>query len=490
MRKKTSRSFFIGLTVLSLVSFLIVFPTIRYDFLGFEGEVGGPDIDYSGIEFEAFGQRISILDFDYEKEFKIHQGLDLQGGLQLTYEADMAEVENDQREESLDTIKEIIDRRINALGVAEPNIQTSQSGGNYRVIVELPGINDVDSAKELIGQTAVLEFREFSFGNTTQNITVGEDGETNQDDLNLGPQYLETGLTGEDFRRAEAYIDTQVQSPYYNQPIIAFEFQNEAAGRFSDLTRRLSVEGSQLAIFLDDTIIFQGNTEHITNGEGIISGLGDIENAQNVAIQLNEGALPAPVQLVSERTISPTLGNDALRQSLVAGVIGLAAVAVFMILYYNALGIVATMALLLYVLFSIAIFKYFAVTITLAGIAGFVLSIGMAVDANILIFERFREEIRSGKTLKAAIDVGFNRAWSSIRDSNVASLITCAILIYFGSGMIRGFAITLSIGILLSMFTAIHITRNLLEFMITRKAFQDKKAFGLEVSTESKPTTV
>lgn len=477
MKRKSYKSFFVWLAIFTGVALLIALPTYDYSFsVGgnkFEGSVGGPDINYDGLNFELAGYEFSFFEFDVQKEFKIWQGLDLQGGLQLTYEADMSQVEVDLREEKLDILKETIDRRINALGIAEPNIQTSRSGSSYRIIVEMPGVNDVNRAKELIGQTAVLEFKELRLGSQSQQISVGDDGEIDTGDFNLGPEYVETGLTGEDFKRAEALIDNNPASPYYGQAIISFEFRDEAADRFSQLTERMSNEGTYLTIFLDEQILFQGGTEHIPTGEGIISGLGTLDIAKDVAIQLNEGSLPVSIELVSERSVSPTLGTNSIKKSMVAGIIGLAAVAIFMVMYYETLGVLAVFALLLYVIFSIAIFKLIPITMTLAGIAGFILSIGMAVDANILIFERFREELRNGKSLKAATEVGFNRAWSSIRDSNVASLITCTILFVLGSGIVRGFALTLGIGILLSMFTAIYITRNFMEYLISLKAFED-----------------
>ncbi len=467
--KKGILSFILFLTVIAII---IDFPTVNYNINLFgrqiKGTLRGPDIDI----------RIPLIDKRIRKELKLWEGLDLQGGIQLIYSADMTEIEAGDRVNKLQEIVNKIDRRINQLGVTEPLIQSSVQGDTYRVIVEIPGISDVEQAKQLIGATARLEFREYK-----QQVLSVESTGSGEEDV-VVPQtvatYVPLGLTGDDFYRAEAGIDTNPNSPSYNKPIVKFEFKDEAAQEFSDITERLNNEGGVLGIFLDETNIFEGRTEHITDGKGQISGLGTMTEAKNLAIQLNEGALPVPISVVSEQTVSPTLGSESVHKSVIAGLIGIVAISLFMIIYYHLLGFIAVVALCLYTLFSIAIFKLIPVTLTMGGIAGFILSVGMAVDASILIFERFKEELRAGKTLAASLDIGFRRAWSSIRDSNVSSIITCSILYFLGTGVVRGFALTLIIGILVSMFTAITVTRNFIETMLRFERFKDLRWYGIK----------
>jgi preprotein translocase subunit SecD len=470
--KRSGRLFSLGIVLLTVLAVLIVFPTYRYDFnlfgRQFTGTLRGPDINI----------KLPWREAPIQKELKVWQGLDLQGGIQLAYEADMSGIDPADRTAKLEEVVHKIDRRVNQLGVTEPVIRTSIAGDVYRTIVELPGVGDVEEAKALIGQTAQLEFKELVPEEIPAEIL--EAGGDESDGL---PQYIatyvEVGLTGDDFYRASADVDINPQSRTYNQPIVTFEFKREAAEEFSDLTERLSATGGVLAIFLDDELIFEGRTEHITDGRGQISGLGDAQEAKQLAIALNEGALPVPISIVSEKIVSPTLGQEAVDKSLIAGIIGIVAVSVLMVAYYLLPGVVAVMALMLYSIYLLALFKLIPVTLTLAGIAGFILSIGMAVDANILIFERFKEEMRAGRSLRTAMDIGFSRAWNSIRDSNVSSLITCAILFYFGSGTVRGFALTLALGIFVSMFTAITITRRLMAWVISSGKFDRVSWYGI-----------
>jgi len=373
------------------------------------------------------------------KDLKIHQGLDLKGGVRLIYEADFSKIEAKEKEKAYQGLINVIEKRINGLGVTEPVIQKGQIGDKKTVIVELPGISNIEQAKKMIGQTAQLTFLEQKGGN------IGE--------------WQETGLTGAHLKRADVQIN-----PQNGEPEVLIEFNQRGAELFKEITQRNLQK--PVAIKLDNEIISAPTVQSvISEGKGVITGKFDIKEAKALAINLNSGALPVPTKLIEERTLSATLGPESVKKSLIAGIVGVILVALFMILFYKMAGAIAVIALMIYTLVVLALFKLIPVTLTLAGITGFILSVGMAVDANILIFERIKEELRSGKQLDFSINEGFRRAWSSIRDSNVSSLITCLILIYLGSGMVRGFAVTLAIGILVSMFTAITVTRNFLHLL-------------------------
>ena len=384
-----------------------------------------------------------------KSDFKVRQGLDLQGGTQLVYQTDLSKVKGDEQSSAAQGVVEVIDRRINALGVTEPVIQKTRD--NSRVIVELPGIKDIDAAIKLIGQTAQLEFRE---GIEGKSLKDGKYSSPNYDD------WGDTGLTGAHFVKAEVQFQ-QSESMVVPRPEIGIQFDAEGRKLFAEVTGRNV--NKPIAIFLDKNLLSAPNVEEkIDSDSAVISGSFDLREAKTLAIQLNAGALPVPITLVSQNNIGATLGTESVQKSIVAGLLGLLLVILFMIIYYRLPGILASLALLFYTLLTIAIFIAIPVTLTLPGIAGFILSIGMAIDANILIFERMKEEIRRGAPLISAIDTGFGRAWSSIRDSNFSSLITAIILYYFGSGMIKGFAVTLGIGILVSLFTAMTVTHVLL----------------------------
>ncbi|MEM4714426.1 MAG: protein translocase subunit SecD [Candidatus Nanoarchaeia archaeon] len=402
--------------------------------------------------------RISLtkIGLSYERDFKLLFGLDLKGGAHLVYEADMSKIEKKDWDAALNGLKEVIERRVNLLGVTEPIIQTSRVGETYRVIVELPGVFDTTKAIETIGKTAQLNFKE-------QGKKEGE--------------WKDTGLTGKDFKKATVQIN-----PNTTEYEISIEFNAKGAKLFADITKRNLHK--PVAIFLDEELISAPVVQAVINdGKAVITGKFTRESARQLAVQLNAGALPVPVKLISQMNIGATLGRDTIEKSLLAGIIGIILVAIFMIVYYRLPGFLAVIALGLYAVITIALFKLIPVTLTLAGIAGFILSIGMAVDANILIFERMREELRAGRTLGLAIEDGFRRAWSSIRDSNVSSLITCFILFYFGSGIIRGFAVTLSLGIIVSMFTAITITRTLLNLVTATSIGRKEWFYGVETLT-------
>src|SRR5918911_464731 len=323
------------------------------------------------------------------EDFKL--GLDLQGGTQLVLQGDMSGVPEDQRGDAIKGVMQVIERRINAYGVAEPIIQVR---GNDRVIVELPGVRDTEEAKRLIGKTAKLDFREQTPDGRWKIATAN------------GPDGPETQLTGKYFKKAEVGFE-----PRSNVPIILFDFNDDGARMFADISTRLV--GKPLGIFLDDEPLTTPVVrEPITTGHGQITGRFTLPEARTLVIQLNAGALPVPVSIEQERTVDATLGSDSIRKSFIAGDVALAIVAIFMILYYRVPGALASVALLVYTLLTLAIFKLIPVTLTLSGIAAFILSVGMAVDSEHLIFERIKEELRGGRALGSAIHAGVPRAWT------------------------------------------------------------------------------
>ncbi len=404
------------------------------------------DLPKTSLDFNLFGLR-------FKRDLKIRQGLDLQGGLQVVLQAEMNDIAEEQRDTALEAARNVIERRVNFFGVTEPVIQTSKVSGQYRIIVELPGVTETEQAIALIGQTAQLDFREPVFAElppeSTESATI--------------TGFNETGLTGRDLERAAVTF-----APNTNAPQISLKFTDEGAQKFEEITKRNV--GKPLAIFLDNQIISAPRVnEVISGGEAVITGQFSLDQAKNLAIQLNAGALPVPITILEQRSIGATLGQESVQKSLTAGVVGLGLVAFFMIAYYKRLGLLATVGLIIYGLITLALYKLIPVTLTLAGMAGFLLSIGMAVDANILIFEKIKEEQRAGSSLRAAMETGFGRAWDSIRDANICTLITCFVLFnplgwsfLNTSGMIRGFALTLGLGIFVSLFTGVVVTRTLI----------------------------
>lgn len=386
------------------------------------------------------------------KNVKIHEGLDLRGGTHLVYELDLSKIDSKNTSNAVQGVINVIDRRINALGVSEPNIQSSKVGSKESVIVELPGVTDVNEAINIIGKTAQLEFWE-----EDATIQAVDNGQVSP----IG--WKPTELNGSNLSKADVKFSQQT-----GEPEVTLEFNDEGSKLFAEITKRNLQK--PVAIVLDNEIISAPTVQSvIEGGQAVITGKFTIEDAKKLALELNAGALPVPIKLVEQRNVGATLGTDSVKQSLLAGLVGVLLIAIFMISYYRFPGFLAVCALTIYALLVIAIFKLVPVVLTLAGIAGFILSIGMAVDANILVFERMKEELRAGKTLGTAVDEGFRRAWLSIRDSNVSSLITCIILYFTTTGMVRGFAVTLAIGILVSMFTAITISRTFLKLTVGTK---------------------
>lgn len=409
-------------------------------------------------------------------------GLDLRGGSYLVYKADTSEVAENEIKDSMDSLRDVIERRINAFGVAEPNVQTETNsiGGETeeQLVIELPGVTNLDEAVEMIGQTPLLEFKTerpaeerdiilAEIEKLQANIASVETGEDmvsiDTELVNQDPYYVTTDLTGRYLEKSQLqFSQTGVQSGnFQSTPIITLSFNKEGADLFEKITTENV--GKTLAIYLDGILVSapRVNTA-ISGGQAIIEGDFTVDEAKTTVGRLNSGALPIPIELISTNTIGPTLGQDAVDAGVQAGVIGLIVVAIILFLWYRLPGLVAVLALGIYTALMLWMFKFIPVTLTSAGIAGFIISIGIAVDANILIFERMKEEIRNGKNLYTATDIGFKRAWASIRDANISSIISALILFWFGTALIKGFALTFGLGIIISMFTAITITRSIL----------------------------
>lgn len=383
-------------------------------------------------------------------------GLDLQGGTHLVYQADVSKTAASETSEAMEGLRDVIERRVNLFGVTEPVVQVESAGESERLIVELAGVRDINEAIRLIGETPFLEFRVERSEEERNAILEGQkEGEQMSGDA----FFIPTELTGQYLKRVELAFDEVTF-----QPVVNLVFDDTGSNLFAALTE--ANVGKQIAIYLDGQPISAPVVrQKITGGTAQISGNFTPDEARQLVRRLNSGALPVPITLISQQSIEASLGVEAFNQSVRAGVYGLLVVALFMILWYRLPGLIAVVALLLYTAFMLALFKAIPVTLTAAGIAGFILSIGMAVDANILIFERFKEEMRAGRGMASAMEEGFARAWTSIRDSNVSSLITAAILYWFGSSLIQGFAVTLGVGIIVSMFSAIVVTRTFLRAM-------------------------
>lgn len=380
-------------------------------------------------------------------------GLDLKGGVRVMLEAQTSKDVPVITPDIMEAFRTAIERRVNALGVAETSVQIV---GNKRLMIELPDVKDPQKAKEYIGQTAKLEFKKLKEGT---NLSESE--------------WVDTGVTGKDLQKASLGT-TQAGSWEIN-----FRLNATGAKKFGDLTRTLV--GKPLAIFFNGKLVSSPTVQNpITEGAGVITGDFTYEKARDMVDLMNAGALPVAGKIIEENTVGPTLGIDSIDKSLFAGYLGIGLVALFMLGYYRLPGLVADAALVLYALFVFAIFKAVPVTLTLAGIAGFILSIGMAVDANILIFERTKEELRMGRTLFTAIKTGFDRAFTSIFDSNMTTLISCAFLFFLGTGIVKGFALTLAIGVLVSMLTAITVTQSFLQLVCGFEVFKNSWLYGVK----------
>src|SRR5579871_4147194 len=438
----------IFIAILTIAAIFVVWPQKPGNYIpGGDALPGNPGIHLPG--FDRQGAKL---------------GLDLQGGTQLTLQADLSQVPIDQQSTAMQGVLNVIERRVNAYGVSEPEIQQL---GTDRIIVQLPGLKNTEEAKQLIGQTAKLEFKEQDASGNWIPATGQLNGQT-------------VALTG-------AFLIPGRQQVTFNGsaglPQVAFQFNSDGATIFGQITQQLL--GKPLGIFLDGQEISAPTVQAVLTDSGVITGL-SLDQARLLALQLNAGALPVPVSIQSEETVDATLGADSVHKSVVAGELALLVVVAFMLLYYRLPGLAASGALLVYALVTLSIFKLIPVTLTLAGVAGFILSVGMAVDANILIFERMKEELRSGKTIAAAIRAGEDRAWPSIRDSNISTLITCAVLYFFGqqfgATIIMGFALVLAIGVAISLFSAIFVTRTFLEMLLSRSWAHSPRLFGMTIA--------
>ena len=449
--KRNSVWFFLSILLVTLFSIVLNLSE------PFSLNTGSFQWKFNGIPLNEYLQPLGI-----QRDFAFKKGLDLQGGTTITLRANMEGISSSQRDDALNSVKTVIERRVNFFGVSEPVVQTAKVNNDYRVIAEIPGVTDVNEAVKLVGRTAKLTFWEE--GEATQNEKTASPSAIPLGLAQLlGPNSKKTNLSGADLQQAAVSFD-----PNTGKPQVELVFTGEGAKKFGDITKRNV--GKILAIALDDQVVEAPRVnEPIYGGSAVITGDFSTQQAKTLQIQLNAGALPVSLSVLEQHAIGATLGEASLQKSLVAGVLGFVVIVLFMVVLYGRLGIIACIALVIYTLIVLSLFRLIPVTLTLAGIAGFILSIGIAVDANILIFERMKEELRRGRSRDMAIDLGFSRAWPSIRDSNVSSLITSAILFYFGTGVVRGFAFTLALGVLVSMFSAIFVTRTFLQ-LFYRKA--------------------
>jgi len=417
----------------------------------------------------SYPEGIKKLGINFPQSWQIpfRLGLDLQGGTHLVYEADLSDISEEDYSSSMQGLRDIIERRVNLFGVQEPLVQTQETAGHYRLVVELAGIKDPAEAIKMIGQTPFLEFREQRTEEKTQSMLnkqkeiEGKSPEEMQEIENWqlalqDPYFKSTSLTGKYLKKAEIGFE-----PNTNKPLILLNFNDEGSKIFEELTSNNI--GKLLAIYIDGILLSAPVVQNaISGGKAQITGEFTVDEAKKLVRDLNAGALPVPIGLISQQSVGPTLGAISLQKSLKAGMLGFLAIIIFLIIFYRFPGFLASLALAIYIALVISFIKLISVTLTLAGIGGLILSIGMAVDANILIFSRMREELKEGKSFAVSLTEGFRRSWPSIRDGNITTLIVAFILFWFGTSFIKGFAFTLSIGILVSIFSAIFITRTFL----------------------------
>lgn len=461
------KSFFVLITIL-LLAFIA-------------GNLSYPDPLNSGVDF--LNSKIKVLAGNPKLQFlgkiqirhfvniPFRLGLDLQGGTHLIYQADLSGIDNADYKNALEGLRDVIERRVNLFGVSEPVIQTEEQ--SQRLIVELAGIKDVKEAISMIGQTPFLEFKEqkpdeefnriVQKQQELQGMSFEEAQKVADWQIALEDPFISTQLTGRYLEKAELTFESTT-----NKPVVSIQFDDEGAKLFEELTTRNV--GKSVAIYIDNSLISSPIVQElIKGGRAQISGNFTIDEAKRLVGNLNSGALPVPITLVSQETIGPSLGQESLNKSLQAGVIGFILVIIFMIIFYRLPGILASLALIIYIALNLSLFKLIPVTLTLAGIAGFILSMGMAVDANILIFSRMREELKSGKGFPISLEDGFKRAWPSVRDGNFTIILVALILFSLGTSFVKGFALTLVIGNLIGMFSAIFITNNLLKYFVGTK---------------------
>ncbi len=419
-----------------------------------------PQYINQGVDFV---NKVSGLEIGHISATGFRLGLDLLGGTHLVYQADLSQLSNQSAGEAMEGIRDVIERRVNIFGVAEPVVQVS---GDDRVIVELAGVQDVSQAIALIGETPFLEFREET-SKTNEIILAQQQGQRLDED-----PFSPTGLNGKHLKRAQVVFDPQTY-----QPQVSLQLTDEGGKLFAEITRRNI--GKTVAIYLDGyPISIPVVQTEITSGDAVITGRFTPQEAKLLATRLNSGALPVPIKLVSQQTIGASLGKESLNDSLRAGLWGLVLVAVFMIVFYRLPGVTSILALGVYSLLTLAIYKFLPVTLTLAGTAGFILSLGMALDANVLIFARMKEELAAGRMLGSALTEGFRRSWPSIRDSHVTALISAFVLYVFTTSIVRGFALTLGIGVVISLLTSIVVTRSFLRAFAAGRLGKYQKLFA------------
>ncbi len=441
--------------IIAIVAFFIILVDLPENFK-ISLPLGGQKLEWTinppTLNTKIFGKKI-------KRDFKTKYGLDLKGGSRLVFEADTSSLKSEDVNDAIKSARDIMEKRVNFFGVSESNVKTLKSNGKYRIVVELPEVTNVEEAVKIIGKTAQLEFREE--GSASAKFASA-------------PAILKlnksTGVTGKDVKRASITFNPQT-----GKPEVALEFTDKGAKLFADATRRNV--GKPVGIFLDNMLISAPTVQQeITGGHAVITGSFTLDEAKKMVLEINSGALPISVKLVKQEIVGPSLGKEEVAKSVKAGVIGLSAVILFMIMYYGRLGLIASLALLIYGLISFAIFRLIPVVLTLPGIAGFILSIGMAVDSNILIFERIKEEQRKGRDFEIANKVGFGRAIDAIKDANFTTLLVAFILFNPLNwdflpqfGMVRGFALTLAIGVATSLFTGVFITKYLISFFYKEK---------------------
>lgn len=435
------------------------------------------------ISYLAFFVYNNVVNDDASHPFKL--GLDLAGGSHLVYEADATNINPAEVSELMNVLRDVIERRINTFGVSEPIVYVESSSfvsdeKRQRLVIELPGITDVGEAVAEIGRTPLLEFKLIDKEKAAAQDALFADSANASDTAALaasiaaiGDPYIQTGLTGRYLESAKLEFTSGQGGQMANEPIVSLKFNQEGGELFADITR--SNVGEQLAIFLDGKIISAPRiNEAITGGTAIVSGGFKPEEARDLAQNLSFGALPLPIALESTQTVGSTLGKEVLDKGVKSGLIGLSFVVLFMVLWYRLPGLISGLALVGYIVLVLSLFQLIPVTITAAGLAGLIISIGMAVDANVLVFERMKEELLAGKGTHAAAKEGFTRAWGAIRDGNVTSILSAVILFWFGTSMVKGFALVFGIGVIASMISAIIITRTLLMALPDVKKGQSK----------------
>jgi preprotein translocase subunit SecD len=429
-------------------------------------------------------------------KYQVKQGLDLAGGTELVYKADTSAITSD-KQGALNSLRDVIDRRINSFGVAEPLIQLERSSSitgipEDRLLVELPGVTDVQAAKNAIGQTPVLEFKLENLASTSASATLAGSttrASASSTTASAGPTFTDTGLTGRYISSAELQFTNSAAGSVANSAVVVIHFNNDGAKLFNTITAQNV--GRTLAVFLDGTVISAPTIqEAIPGGSATITGNFTPQEARTLVQNLNFGALPVPITLISNDTVGPTLGAQAYQAGLHASVIGFLLVALFMILWYRLPGVVATLALIIYMIITIAIIKVIPVTLTASGIAGFILSIGLAVDANVLIFERMKEELKRGIGAFEAANIGFGRAWPAIRDGHITMIISSTILFWIGTSLVKGFALVFGFGVITSLISAVFISRVFLRAILPEQGGRKLRfllSSGFNTSSDATP---